>query len=765
MERCRAAGGQPVTLRTALIIDGNAQGAVKATTDTSRALTTVGNEARAAGGWLRGVTDNVRPLSPAADRGTGSLGSLRMMFKSAAREAAVLGGPLAGLIGQTGALVIGSGRLGLATTGVVITVAALGLAAYKSVSALHDLETQQAKVTAGLILTRGAAGLTAVGFEDMARRAAASGTQSVDDIRAAQVELQKFRLSGTAIGAAIDVAKGVAAAGFADLKTGASAVAKALKEPAAAAEILAEVGLKLSVAEQRVAADLDAAGRRAEAQRVILDVLAKQTAGADAAAADTLGAAWGRMTAAGGRVLEQWGQTIDRAVGLRGALDSIARAADSAANGGRAPLRITVYGGRGSGESEAERQSRERIAKVNDALLLQARTAGMTAIQQEVYNRAVEAGVNADSDAAKAAGGLTEAQKKAADAIRGKVNAIHALDELRDVTANIRGQTAAAEAEAGAVGRSAGAAAAYTTVQEALAAARIKGIVLSKAQAAAIEAEGAAFGRAKDAAAQAKLANDLFFERAQLGRGEIDASIAARLRGAGLPVDLNSTAAGIIRVNEQMRITKDIATDLVGGTLKEVRAEIAGGTNAWEAFQKAGLNAIGRVADKLIDIATQNLIAKAFGGTFLGSLFGGGSASAPLNIVGANGPLPTPTFHGGGIVGRDRASGVRYIHPAYFDNAPRFHAGRPPWGPGERGAILRDDEGVFTQAQMRALGRGGAQRPVINIYPVPGSTMDVRENADGSLDIVGRLIDDKLKAFDKALPTRVAAINADPRRR
>jgi hypothetical protein len=58
-------------------------------------------------------------------------------------------------------------------------------------------------------------------------------------------------------------------------------------------------------------------------------------------------------------------------------------------------------------------------------------------------------------------------------------------------------------------------------------------------------------------------------------------------------------------------------------------------------------------------------------------------------------------FHSGGMVGIDGVS--RYVHPAYFDDAPRFHDGLAP---DEFPAILQQGEGVFTPAQMKAMGAG-----------------------------------------------------------
>jgi hypothetical protein len=56
-------------------------------------------------------------------------------------------------------------------------------------------------------------------------------------------------------------------------------------------------------------------------------------------------------------------------------------------------------------------------------------------------------------------------------------------------------------------------------------------------------------------------------------------------------------------------------------------------------------------------------------------------------------------------------------------------------------------------------------RPVINVYPVAGTTFDEKRNDDGSVALIGRMIDTKIKQYDRALPDRFASISADPRAR
>lgn len=89
----------------------------------------------------------------------------------------------------------------------------------------------------------------------------------------------------------------------------------------------------------------------------------------------------------------------------------------------------------------------------------------------------------------------------------------------------------------------------------------------------------------------------------------------------------------------------------------------------------------------------------------LGGLFGGGSSQGVGMGIGNNSNIGTggadiwPTMHDGGIVGLESGE-RRYVHPAYFENAPRLHTGLMP---NEFPAVLEKGEGVFTQEQMRAL--------------------------------------------------------------
>lgn len=155
-----------------------------------------------------------------------------------------------------------------------------------------------------------------------------------------------------------------------------------------------------------------------------------------------------------------------------------------------------------------------------------------------------------------------------------------------------------------------------------------KRLNLSPAQKKALLDQVDAYEKYATAAAKAKIQQDLLFEREQLGRSSVDQTIASTLQGAGLQVDLNSFEAGLIRTNEQLKVTKE----MFGDTFRGFFSDLANGTK----FLDAVFNGLSRIADKLIDMAADNLASAAFGGLFggggsgggwLGSLFGGGGSS------------------------------------------------------------------------------------------------------------------------------------------
>jgi tape measure domain-containing protein len=132
----------------------------------------------------------------------------------------------------------------------------------------------------------------------------------------------------------------------------------------------------------------------------------------------------------------------------------------------------------------------------------------------------------------------------------------------------------------------------------------------------------------------------------------------------------------------------------------------------------------------------ENITNKLISGVsdFLPSFFGsfGGATSSAVSTgssaiasglgsgLGANFPIA----HTGGIPGKGEGS-TRFISPRVFDNAPRFHDGFVPGlKSGELPAIIKDDEGVFTPGQMKALGGSGGDINITNHFQIDGAGDD-----------------------------------------
>jgi hypothetical protein len=123
----------------------------------------------------------------------------------------------------------------------------------------------------------------------------------------------------------------------------------------------------------------------------------------------------------------------------------------------------------------------------------------------------------------------------------------------------------------------------------------------------------------------------------------------------------------------------------------------------------------------------------------LGNLFGGGGITSSGAIAGAVGPTsvggaPLVGLHDGGIVGAE-ATFSRYVHPSYFDGAPKYHTGGIAGD--EVPIIAKRGEGVFTQGQMAAMG-GAGKAPQFTVNIVEDSSRagqtEQSSNDSGGID-------------------------------
>lgn len=132
-------------------------------------------------------------------------------------------------------------------------------------------------------------------------------------------------------------------------------------------------------------------------------------------------------------------------------------------------------------------------------------------------------------------------------------------------------------------------------------------------------------------------------------------------------------------------------------------ADIATGTKSTgDAFRALGQQVVRALDEMLIKMLIIQPIAAALG--FAGG--GGGGILSFLNI-GAPG-FPAGKAHTGGIVGHDSFAST-YVHPAYFDNAPKFAMGGiAGLGPDEVPIVAHRDEEIVRPDDPRHRWNGGA---------------------------------------------------------
>jgi hypothetical protein len=188
-----------------------------------------------------------------------------------------------------------------------------------------------------------------------------------------------------------------------------------------------------------------------------------------------------------------------------------------------------------------------------------------------------------------------------------------------------------------------------------------------------------------------------------------------------------------------------VAQDALSGFVKD----LAAGKSLGDSLH----NVLGKLENKLIDIATNQIISGLFSSLLGGAGGGGGIIGSILGGV-----------HHGGYGPGDAISG-RYVHPAYYEMAPRFHGGI---GPGERPAIIRNDESVLTPGQMKAIGRlsgGGVQVNILNAPAGTSATATTSRDGEGNMRVdvwLERQVDDTSAAM---IDSGQSAINRSMERR
>jgi hypothetical protein len=202
------------------------------------------------------------------------------------------------------------------------------------------------------------------------------------------------------------------------------------------------------------------------------------------------------------------------------------------------------------------------------------------------------------------------------------------------------------------------------------------------------------------------------------------------------------------KAQERVEELNNAFRDTFKGFVSDLRSGLQEGATFWDSFSQAATNALNRISDKLMDMAINQLWEQAFptkggGGGFLASLFGGPTGVGLHNPGGYSAafpmPIGVPVAHDGYSPGQIGLP-TRYMHSAYFEAAPRFHAGKLPWNPAtEMPAIIdRREEVNYPDALARKYG--GAQQQVIysvTIVNNAGSKVTEKrtQNNSGGIDL------------------------------
>lgn len=197
---------------------------------------------------------------------------------------------------------------------------------------------------------------------------------------------------------------------------------------------------------------------------------------------------------------------------------------------------------------------------------------------------------------------------------------------------------------------------------------------------------------------------------------------------------LDDLANSGMTFNEQMR---QISYDGLGSMEDALVDLITGTKSVKEAFADMAKS----IAQDLARMAVRQAITVPLAGLLTGALGGGMGAAPAFGGFTSEAALGGITWlHSGGIAGTDsRFAGT--APASLFKHAPRYHSGKPPSKPGslpsampglgggEVAAILKKEEGVFTPAQMQALGPAGGTNtmvlsPTINVQQPQGATQE-----------------------------------------
>lgn len=379
-------------------------------------------------------------------------------FSAAQQQAGAAAQGMASRLGPAGTALAAFGPAGLAAAA---GVGALSAVIGTSIRAFAAFEQQTFRLQALLKATGNTAGLTIRQIEELAQRLGRDTLASTQGVRDAAGVLLTFRsVSGDTFVRTIELAQDLAAVLGGNLKSTVLQLGKALEDPVQGVSALREAGVSFTAQQKEMIKALVDTGRTAEAQRLILDELAKQVGGAGAGEAGGLAGAADTAAEKWKLLLEQIGSTEI----IRGAVLDFGRLADAVLDFGlraRTPAddladassRLLVLQAELNDANRELEAARQTFLGMDDAAAERRVAAAQAEIEaaQQVYDQALarfrvaEEEREKEEEAARkaAADAAAEREKERAAAVEKE-----RFDKAREASAKVRAEIEAKAAKA-----------------------------------------------------------------------------------------------------------------------------------------------------------------------------------------------------------------------------------------------------------------------------------------------------------------------------
>ncbi|CEG09488.1 Phage-related minor tail protein [Afipia felis] len=255
--------------------------------------------------------------------------------------------------------------------------------------------------------------------------------------------------------------------------------------------------------------------------------------------------------------------------------------------------------------------------------------------------------------------------------------------------------------------------------------------VVTAEQRKVIDEVSEAYGKAAVSMEKAKIASQIKFDQKTAFLSQEDVAIASQLKGIypDVATALNSVEAAGMRAANGMRELGNLGRDVNRSMFVEFGQNLRNGMSAWDAFKQAGVNALGKIADKLMEMAANKLWDSAF------SSSGGGLAGGLLSGIGKLFGFDDGGYTGPG--GKTQAAGIVHKGEVVFSQADVKRAG-----------------GVDTVEAMR---KGAALAMPV---PVSGSSPINISGGTTTININGNADDSTVATMQAELAKRDAAFNS-----